>query len=52
MDNNFDFVTKNDGTKVYKDKAMIGLISDFGKEGKTRDMSFDELEVTILISYH
>lgn len=39
-----DHVTTKDGTKVYKKDAFLGLISDFGQEGRTENMTFEQLE--------
>jgi ATP-dependent Clp protease ATP-binding subunit ClpA len=44
LDNSVDYVLKSDGTKVFKNKAAIGLISDFGTEGLAENSSLEELQ--------
>jgi len=47
FDNSVDYVLQSDGTKVFKNRVIIGLISDFGSEGKTQNMTFDDLQQLI-----
>jgi len=39
-----DYVVKKDGSRLYKNEAIIGLVSDFGREGRTKDLTLEELE--------
>jgi len=47
FDNSVDYVLQSDGTKVFKNRVLIGLISDFGSEGRTQNMTFDDLQQLI-----
>lgn len=47
MDDSVPYVVKRDGTRVYKNQALLGLISDFGREGRTVAMSYTELEALV-----
>lgn len=43
------YVVKRDGTKVYKGRALLGLVSDFGQEGITSaTTSLEEMENIVL----
>jgi len=48
MDDSVPHVVKKDGTKVFKNKAFLGLISDFGREGRTSNMDYKQLEQLVL----
>jgi len=48
MEPSNDYVVRPDGRKVYKSDAIIGLVSDFGREGRTKGMTLEELQQLVL----
>lgn len=43
------YIVKRDGTKVPTTRALFGLISDFGQEGRTQGMTLEELEQLVTL---
>src|SRR5688500_11966336 len=48
MDDTVPHVVKKNGVKVFKNQAFLGLISDFGREGRTIGMDFQQLEKLVI----
>lgn len=42
------YVVKRDGRRVNKNRAWLGILTDFGREGRTADMTFSQLERLVL----
>jgi hypothetical protein len=43
MDPKIDHVIDTSGYKVYKNSVLIGFVTDFGREGLTKNMKWNEL---------